>query len=562
MQMTNWLLFLQKRKKQLYYIGLFSFFINLCMLVLPIYSLQVFSRVLTSHSLESLVLLAVIALVLLLLQTFLEFIRNRLLTTSSAQFELLCSKQVVSIALNNANNDKKASEQLLYDLKLTRQLLASPATNLFFDLPWTPMFVLAIFSMHSILGWFALTASMLLILLTSVNLYLGQKQQLNIAKNNLDNDSYLHRLLESSSSIKFYDIALPLANRWHKNQLDNTEVELKLSFHTHLLLGLIKYARAALQVGIIAIGAWLVIINEVDAGVMLASSILLTRVLSPLDQGINMWSPWKLGSAAYKRIAKLLVQRSNEQRIEMPIKSINLSVKNVTHKDRFERTVLSNVQFELKPNNALAIIGASGSGKSTLLKLLSGHEQLQSGEIKVSGIQLSEILPSQRNKLIGYLPQKVDLFNASVFENISCFTNGNDVNEKVFKVTRLLGIHQFISELPKAYNTVIGEGGACLSGGQLQLIALARALFNEPKLLLLDEPDSNLDAHSELQLLKVIEKLKNNGVSVVIVSHRTQLLNAVEWVMVMDKGSIINAGKKADVLTKQQNKIDAKKDGN
>lgn len=558
--MSNWLLFLQKRKKQLYYIGLFSFFINLCMLVLPIYSLQVFSRVLTSRSLETLVLLAVIALILLLLQTCLEFIRNRLLATSSAQFEQLCSNQVVGIALNNADNDKKASQQLLHDLKLTRQFLASPATNLFFDLPWTPVFVVAIFSMHSILGWFALTASIVLILLTYVNLYLGQKQQFNIAKNNLENDSYLQRLLESSASIKFYDVSQPLSNKWYKNQLDNSMVELKLSFYTHLLLGMIKYARVALQVGIIAIGAWLVIINEVDAGVMLASSILLTRVLSPLDQGINQWSPWKLGSAAYQRIAKQLAQESYEQRIEMPVESINLSVKNVTHKDSFERIVLSNVHFELKPNNALAIIGASGSGKSTLLKLLAGHDQLQSGEITISGIQLAEILTSQRNKLIGYLPQKVELFNASVLENISCFANGHDINEKVFKVTRLLGIHQFISELPKAYNTMIGEGGVFLSGGQLQLIALARTLFYEPKLLLLDEPDSNLDAQSELQLLKVIERLKNSGVSIVIVSHRTKLLNAVEWVMVMDKGNIINAGKKADVLAKRQKKDVVKKD--
>lgn len=529
------------------------------MLVLPVYSLQVFSRVLASRSVETLVLLAVLALLLLLFQTFFEFIRNRLLAASSAQFDQLCAEDVVRHALANASKDKTSARQLLNDLKLTRQLLGSPTINLLFDLPWTPVFILVIFSMHTLLGWFALTATVILLMLSYSNLSLHRNQQQALTTLGFNNEVYLQKLLERSESIALFDTAQPLAKKWLNQHMGIVGEEFKQSLFSHILQAVIKYARLSLQVGVIGLGAWLVIINEVDPGVMLASSILLSRVLSPLDQGINQWPIWKQQSLAYKRVRTLFTDLVNEHRINIPIEKANISASKVYVKGSSGHNVLNNINFELKPNNVLAILGASGSGKSTLLKLLAGQIQVEHGEIKVGGIHISEILPSQRNQLIGYLPQRAELFQASVLDNISCFSGDKNANDKVFEVTKLIGIHQFISELPQAYNTIIGEEGFVLSGGQIQLVALARALFHQPQLLLLDEADSSLDADSQQKLIKVIKKLKNTGVSIVFVTHRKQLLSVCDWVMVMDKGNIIDAGKKEDVLNKLQHKNIVKK---
>ncbi|TEW56153.1 ATP-binding cassette domain-containing protein [Psychromonas sp. RZ22] len=552
--MSEWNLFLSARKTQLFYVAFFSIFINLCMLVIPIYSLQVFDRVLSSRSVETLFLLALIAFALLLFQAILEFIRTRLLHTSSAQFDELCSKDVVRAALKSAGSSPQHARQILQDLAQTRTSYSSPVFSLFCDLPWTPIFILVIFSLHSTLGWFALTATIILVILTIINLKLTKKNQDKFVKNNFENDSSLQKLIEHGRSITLFDTSVPLSDYWHQKHIETLVVQYKSNFQLHLLQSIIKYARMSLQIGVIGLGAWLVINNETVPGVMLASSILLGRVLAPIDQGINMWRPWRQSQEAVKRIKGILSHTDVENRIEMPIDDVHLSVSKLSLRDKFQRNILSNIQFELKPNNVLAIIGSSGSGKSTLLNLLAGHCELQQGNIRINGININELLPSQRNSLIGYLPQKIDLFEATIFDNISRFDTSENVEEQVFSASKLAGIHEFISQLPNAYKTIVGPSGVQLSGGEMQMIALARALYHSPKLLLLDEPDSNLDMNAENRLLKLVEHLKNNGVSIIIISHRPRILKAVNWLVVMHKGSITDAGKRDDVLLRLNKK--------
>lgn len=546
--MPEWIHYLALRKKQLIYIGFFSVFINLCMLVLPIYSLQVFSRVLSSRSIETLILLATLSIALLFFQGLLEFIRTRLLHVSSAQFDSLCSEKVVINALANSGQDPKLARQTLQDLVQARIALSSPVISLLCDLPWTPIFILVIFSLHPLLGWFAFAATIMLTILTIVNLRLTQKNQDQLIKKSFDNDNYLQKLVEHGDAIELFDTAKPLAERWYEKNIEMVGIQYKASLQMHLLQGVIKYARMLLQIGVIGLGAWLVVENETVPGVMLASSILLGRVLAPLDQGINLWKPWRQSRAGLLRVKEILDVVQVENRIEMPIESVLLSVSKLSLRDKFQKVILNNVQFELKPNNALAIIGSSGSGKSSLLNLLAGHHKIQQGDVRINGINIAELLPSQRNQLIGYLPQKTELFEATVLENICSFDDGDDVENKVFTATNLVGIHQFISKLPNAYNTIIGRDGVQLSGGEMQLIALARALYHQPKLLLLDEPDSNLDMQSEQVLLNVIQKLKQQGVSIIFVTHRTRILQVVDWVLVLNKGIVEDAGRKADVL--------------
>ena len=548
--MSGWKLFLVQRKKQLIYIVFFSIFINLCMLVVPIYSLQVFDRVLSSRSVETLILLASLAFSLLFFQASLEFIRTRLLHISSAQFDELCSKKIVKFALEKSGTDPQLSRQTLHDLRRSKSLLSSPVFSLFCDLPWTPVFILVIFSLHPTLGWFALTATIVLVILTIINLKLTKKNEDKSIKNNFNNESSLQKLIEHGQSISLFDTAKPLTDRWQEKNIEAAKMQQKLNFQLQLLQAVIKYARMSLQIGVIGLGAWLVVINETVPGVMLASSILLGRVLAPIDQGINLWRPWRQNKIAFLRTKEILEEDLQEKRIKMPIDSIHLTVKTLSLQDKFKRLVLNNVNFELKPNNVLGVIGSSGSGKSTLLNLLAGYTAIQNGNIRINGTNIDELLPSQRNELIGYLPQKTDLFDATVLENISRFDSSDDVEDKVFKAAKLAGVHEFICQLPNAYNTVIGQDGVQLSGGELQRLALARALYFEPKLLLLDEPDSNLDIYAEQSLLTLINELKAKGISIIIISHRPNILKAVDWILLMDKGGIVDAGKKDDVLNR------------
>lgn len=548
--MSHWNRYLAQRKKQLIYIGFFSIFINLCMLVIPLYSLQVFSRVLSSRSIETLLLLAVLALSLLFFQASLEFIRTRLLHTISAQFDEQCAEKVVTYALECAGSDPQLSRQTLHDLAQTRSSLSSPVFSLLCDLPWTAVFIMVIFSLHSILGWFALVATTVLILLTVINLKLTKKNQDKLVINHFSNESSLQKLVEYGQSISLFNTSKPLAQRWQQKKIALLKIQQKSNFQLHLLQSVIKYARMSLQIGVIGLGAWLVISNQTVPGVMLASSILLGRVLAPIDQGLNMWRPWRQSQEAFSRVILILESEVVDNRIEMPIENVHLSVTKLILRDSYQRVLLNNVQFELKPNNALAIIGSSGSGKSTLLNLLAGHNEIQQGNIRINGINIKQLLPLQRNQLIGYLPQKIDLFEATILENISRFDTTEGVEERVFNAAKLAGVHDFISQLPKAYNTIFGFSGVQLSGGEMQMIALARALYHQPKLLLLDEPDSNLDQHSEQLLISLVLQLKKKGVSIIIISHRPHILKVVDWVVVMNKGTISDAGKKQDVLAR------------
>ncbi len=546
--MLEWKKYLALRRKQLIYIIFFSVFINLCMLVIPLYSLQVFDRVLSSRSVETLMLLALLAFSLLLFQASLEFIRTRLLHTISAQFDQQCSQKVVIYALQCAGNDPQLSRQTLQDLIQTRLALSSPVFSLFCDLPWTVLFILVIFSLHPTLGWFALIATIILVLLTIINLILTKKSQDKIVQHNFSNESSLQKLVEHGQSISLFNTAKPISEQWQQKNIALLSIQHRSSLQLHLLQAIIKYARMSLQIGVIGLGAWLVIHNETVPGVMLASSILLGRVLAPIDQGINMWRPWRQSREAFSRVKAILASQKEDNRIEMPIETVRLSVSKLSLRDNYQRLLLNNIAFELKPNNALAIIGPSGSGKSTLLNLLAGYNKIQQGNVRINGINIQELLPQQRNQLIGYLPQKTELFETSVLENISRFDSAEGVEANVFKAAKLAGVHDFISQLPNAYNTIISPSGVQLSGGEMQMIALARALYYQPKLLLLDEPDSNLDQSSQKILLTLIKKLKEKGVSIIISSHRAHILEVVDWIIVMNKGAITDAGKKQDVL--------------
>ncbi|MEF1291751.1 ATP-binding cassette domain-containing protein, partial [Vibrio sp. M260118] len=396
---------MQERKKHLVYIGIFSVFVNLLMLVLPIYSLQIFDRVLSSRSPETLLLLAVLALGLLLIQALLDFIRTRLLNIGASQFEHYCVPHLVKHAFSIAGRTPDLARRTLQDSQEVKGGLASPMVALLFDLPWTPIFILVIFSLHPYLGWFAFAAATVLSLLTWLNLYLTRKSIDELAHQAFDNGAYLQRQIALGNTISLFNVADKLAQHWQSNNVNIIHLQNEYNFKLQFLQASIKYARMSLQVGVLALGGWLVITDQAVAGVLLAASILLGRVLAPLDQSINLWRPWRQSRAAWSRAEAVLSLPESEQRIEMPIEDISVQVEGFSVKDQFERLILKNVQFELKAGHALAIVGSSGSGKSTLLNAIAGVEYNHQGYIRLNGIALTEMLPRQRQQLIGYLPQ-------------------------------------------------------------------------------------------------------------------------------------------------------------
>ncbi len=551
--MNNIEFFRKKHREIFLFIGVFSAIINLLMLVLPVYSLQLFSRVLSSKSIETLLFLAGIALVLLFLQSTLDFIRGRLLFSAGELFDKACSKQIVEQSLLKSASSVGESRRLSQDMKDAKMSVSAPFNNLMFDLPWSPLFVLIIFAFHPYLGFFAIGAIATLAILALINLKLTEKNHKAMNDVAFNNGTNLIKLFSHGKDINHFNVAGPLASDWYASNNSLNEQQNQNNFVTTIIQCSIKYVRMTMQIGVLGLGAWLVISDQAQSGVLIASSILLGRALAPVDQSMNQWHNWRRCRAAYKRIEKMFDEAEKDNRIELPIDQYNLAVEAATIRDKFDRYTLKQVQFELKTGHTLAIIGPSGSGKSALLNTIKDPSRLAQGKIRVNGISLVEMPASQQADLIGYLPQDIEFFETSVFNNICNFDTSDGVEERVFAAAKLAGIHEWICQLPNAYQTVYGKGGFGLSGGQKQQLALARAVYKQPKILLLDEPDSNLDPQAEQQLLFAIKKLKQLGTSIVVVSHRTKLLSAVDWVVVLEKGQIRDAGKRDEVLERIAN---------
>lgn len=540
--------FKDKKKNVFFYIGLFSVVINLLMLVLPVYSLQLFSRVLSSRSVETLLFLAGLALILLIFQSTLDYVRNRLLHSVGNMFEKLCSRFIVEQSLLKSSSSVGEARRLSQDIREARGYVSANFNAILFDLPWTPIFVLVIFTFHPVLGWFAVGAILTLAILAFTNLMLTDKAHKKMSDVSFNNNTSLYKLLPYGQTISNFNVSKPLSYEWEEQNLSLIAQQDRTHVVTATIQATIKYIRMTMQIGVLGVGAWLVITNQAESGVLIASSILLGRALSPIDQGMNQWPNWRKTREAFKRIEDLYEKAEEDKRIEVPLEQYPLTVEAASIRDKFDRYILKGLQFELKSGHTMAIIGASGSGKSALLNAIKDPTRLSQGKIRVNGMSLLEMPNEQQASLIGYLPQNIQFFETTIFNNICCYDGADDVEERVFAAAKLAGIHDWICQLPNAYQTVYGQNGFGLSGGQQQQLALARAVYKLPKILLLDEPDSNLDPHAEQQLLFVLKKLKQLGTSIVLVSHRNKLLEAVDWVVVMEKGQVRDAGKRDDVL--------------
>lgn len=529
----------------------FSVFVNLLMLTGPIFMLQVYDRVLGSRSEETLLALFGLVVALYALLGVLDYARGRVLARIGAQFQARLDGRVFHgvIKASLCPPSRVASASGLRDLENLQKACAAPAMLAFFDLPWTPFFVAVIFLFHPVLGWLALAGGGFLIIVAVLNT-LTTSGKSAVAQVTADKAGLLaDQAQQACELICAQGMRRDVAARWGSLRLTALQAAVQVSDRTGLCVALSKAFRLLLQSAIVAVGAWLVLQGELTAGAMIAGSILLGRALTPVEQAIGQWPLVQRSIAGWKRLDHLLSETTVPDRaLSLPRPVARAEVKGLTVFASGARApTLSGITFDLHPGQALGVIGKSGSGKSTLARALMNLTQPVAGQVRLGGAALDQYDPDLLGRYIGYLPQQVTLFSGTVAENIARLSQEFD-DAKVIDAARQANAHEMILTLPNGYQTVIHGPGTQLSGGQAQRIALARALYHDPVLLVLDEPNSALDSDGVDALNRTVSRIKRAGCSVILMTHRPAAISACDTLIVLDQGRMTANGPRDEVM--------------
>ncbi len=536
-------------KSTFYTIGVFSAISNVLMLVPSIYMLQVYDRVLASRNEITLLMLTLMMLGAYLFMGGLELIRSFILVRVGAQFDMKLNKRVYTAAYEQ--NLKKVggnAGQSLNDLTTIRQFLIGNALFAFFDVPWFPVYLIVIFFFEPSLGIFALCGTSLLVVLAYVNEKVTKKplaeaNAMAINAGNLATNNLRHAELIESMGM------LPnLMGRWFKLHGRFLNLQAEASQKAGTIGAITKFVQVSLQSLVLGFGALLAIEGKITPGMMIAASILVGRALAPVQQVIGVWKSWAGTRAAYMRLIALL--EANPERpagMPLPKPQGGLTCEGVVAAPPGSTVpILRGINFSIAPGEILGVIGASGSGKSTLARLLVGVWPAMQGKVRLDGADIYQWNKGELGPHIGYLPQDIELFGGSISENIGRF--GEIDPDKVVTAAKRAGVHDMILHFPKGYDTLLGDGGAGLSGGQKQRLGLARAMYGDPSIIVLDEPNSNLDDVGEAALLQAILDLRKSGKTIVLITHRTSIIGATTKLLLLRDGTAAMFGPTQEVI--------------
>lgn len=529
----------------------FSFFINLLMFISPLYMLQIYDRVLASRSIETLIGITVLAGALLLVYAALEMIRSRVLVRTGLLFDASIARPAFDAAHRAALRQPGTGQvQGLRDVDTLREFLTGPGLISFCDAPWLPVFVAAAFLLHPWFGWIAVIGSIVIVGLTLLS-ELATRRQLRAASG--ANGAALQSAqasLRNGEVLQAMGMLPALRARWERAHADYLGLQAEASDRAGLLVAATKFVRMLLQIAILGAGAYLAIGRDISPGAMIAASILIGRALQPVELAIANWRSFGAARAAYARLQALFAATGAEPvRMSLPRPEGRLQVAGlVVTAPGTQRVILRGISFELAPGEVLAVIGPSAAGKSTLARALVGVWPAATGEVRLDGSALTDWHPQDLGQHVGYLPQDIELFAGTVAENIARFSAAGD--EAIIAAARAAGCHAMIQGLPQGYNTPIGEGGTALSGGQRQRLGLARALYREPRLLVLDEPNSNLDAAGEEALVAAVRALQARRTTTVIITHKLNLLAIADRVLILDGGIVQACGARDAILSR------------
>ena len=532
-------------------VTLFSAMANILMLVAPVYMLQMYDRVLTSASYETLIVLTAVAVFLLACFGLLDWVRQRLM----ARIALFLNYEVLDDVLagvfrGSLQRFRQSANQPVRDLDTVRQFISSPPALAFFDAPWAPVFIAVIFLIHPWLGLLAVFAALFILFLALLTEWTSRGPFRNASEHTAESHRFVESSLRHADVLEAMGMFEGFRRRWRDKH------DRSIAFHTRgggrvsMLLSSSKSSRQIVQVGILGLGAWLVLRQEISPGMMIAASIILGRALAPIEQGISAWRGFISARQSWRRLNNLLKSAPVPHgggSASLPRPTGLLEVEGVSAAaPGATELALRRVSFTLERGSSAGLIGPSGSGKSTLARLMVGVWTPQAGVVRLDGAAISDWPASSRFRHVGYLPQEVELFEGSVAENIARLSEPDD--DAVIAAAQQANCHEMIMRLQENYNTPIAAGGANLSAGQRQRVALARALYGDPALIILDEPDANLDTDGELALRNALLDLSKRGVTTLIVTHNFRLLQMVRNVLVLKEGILLESGPREEVL--------------
>jgi len=538
-----------KSKKSFIAVGFFSLIINLLMLVPPLYMLQLYDRVLASRSEDTLIMLTGIVVFLFLVMALLEVVRSRVLVKVGNKMDSLLSQRVFDSVFELAQKyPGKASSMPLNDLTQVRQFMTGNGLFAFFDAPWMVIYIAVLFMFHPVFGYFAIFAAIILVGITIANEY-TTKQKLSEA-NNLSRSSsaFVEANLRNAEIVHAMGMKENIRKIWEERYFGFLNAQNDASNSAGIWSNASKSLRMLFQSLILGIGGYLAIKMELSPGMMIAGSIIMGRALAPLDLIIGSWKGFSSARASYQKLDALLNDfPKDKEYMKLPAPQGEILLEGaVVVPPGAAQPSLRGISMMIQKGDVVGIIGPSAAGKSSLARIILGLWPLAAGKARLDKADIYQWDKHDLGQYIGYLPQDIELFEGTVSQNIARF--GEIDSQKVVEAAQRAGVHEMILRLPEGYDTKIGVGGATLSGGQRQRVGLARAIYNNPVLVVLDEPNSNLDEAGEVGLVNAINYLKQMGSTVVIITHRPSILQVTNKIALIKQGTLELYGNTNEVL--------------
>ncbi len=549
-------------KSAFWSVGFFSLVMNLMLLVPSLYMLQVYDRVLPSRNETTLAMLTALVLGLYAISGLLDFLRAAAISRIGAQFdESLSSRTFEAAFQSNLIKPHAHVTRAFSDLSQLRQFFGGSSVFAFFDAPWLPVYLAVIFLFNFWLGVFAAVGTVMLIVLALLNKWVTAKPLAAANQASFQATQAAASTLRNAQVVRSMGMLAPLYQRWRSIHQKSVQHQLMASDWANVIAATTRFVRLALQSLVLGLGALLVLENLISPGMMIAASILMGRALAPVEQVIAVWRQWGSTRDAHRRLEDLLREQPEQaEALPLPDPTGQLVVENLSVvPPGGTRATVSALNFSLVPGDVLGLLGPSGSGKSTLARALVGVWAASAGAVRIDGAELTKWSPHHLGLHMGYLPQALELFEGSIAQNIARF--GELDSKKIVAASTQAGVHELILRLPNGYETMLGDGGAGLSGGQQQRIALARAIYGSPKILVLDEPNAHLDEAGEQALVQVIQRLRQGGCTVILITHRSSSLAVANKILVLRDGALQMFGPKEQLiaaLTSSQQQSDGK----
>ncbi|MFN7745601.1 MAG: type I secretion system permease/ATPase [Aquidulcibacter sp.] len=534
--------------------AIFSLGVNILFLALPLYTTQVYSRVLSSGSLQTLFVITIITIFAFIVSEILDFLQSRILAGFGTMLDQRVSGHIFAALFDGiVRRDAQAGAQALRDLDSFRQTITGPSIAVLFDVPWTPVYIIILLIIDPIVGLVCIIGALILLGLAILQDRLARPLILEANKEAVKGYAFTEAALRNAEVVRGMGMLGAIGEQWAKYRQNGMQHGTEASEVADRFGGAIKFFRNVIQVMIIGVGAVLILDNQISSGLLFANMILSSRALAPIDRIVSTWPTFVAAGNSFQRLNELLENYTPAQTatdLPRPAGKVTVEGLNYLLPDS-GRLLLTNINFAVEPGEFLGVIGPSGAGKSTLARLLLGIHQPLNGAVRLDGSNVFGWSRNHFGRYIGYLPQDTELFAGTVRENIARFQT-DVTDEEVIDAAKKANAHELIVRLPQGYDTELGAGGAVLSVGQRQRVGLARAMLRSPALVILDEPNANLDGEGEQALLMALREMKKAKQTVVVVSHKPSMLQDADKLLLLRDGKIELFGPRQAVLDRIQ----------